>query len=388
MDKRSKGKEIIVATMGDANSVDTWSNVPYFFTKTLEKKGYIVHRVNIEPNSAILKIAAKIFDKLYITLFNPEKKSSVYNFTRTTLAYNVVNKKIREAVKQYPNTELIISTNLSHSGSSVSNIKSLMFGDWTISHIIEKRLEREPNFWEKRSIKKQDEEIRKSNYNVVLFPDVYEYMKEYYKTDNIYYLGNVINSEIIDVDIDSLYKNRRKSNTLLFIGRKAYISSAKSLIKAVEMLNKDKVDNFYRVKLIGMTEDDFEEKSEYVEYMGYLSKGDADQKKKYYDSVLNSLAVINTTEKWSGASSMIECMYYGTPVITSPYEAFVETFGEDINFGYYSSNKPEDIKGFIESLGTMPEEEYRQICKNSNEAVKDFTWDNYIEKVVTLAGLK
>lgn len=387
MDKKSKGREIIVATMGDSNSVDTWSNVPYFFTTTLEKKGYIVHRVNIELKGSFLKLITKIFNKLYTILFNPDKKDIIYDFSRTSFAYKCINRTIKKAVKEYPDTELIITTNLSHSGSSVSNIKSLMFGDWTISHIIENRLERKPNFWEQRAIKRQDAEIRKSNYNVILFPDVCDYMKEYYKSDNIYYLGNVINSEIVDVDIDNLYINRRRNNTLLFIGKKSYISSAKTLIKAVKILNKDRADNFYKVIVIGMNEDDFEEKSDYVEYMGYLSKGDSEQKKKYYDAVLNSLAVINTTEKWSGASSMIECMYYGTPVITSPYDAFVETFGSEIDFGYYSSNKPEEVKDFIEKLGTMSEEKYRQVCKNANEAVKDFTWDNYIDKILKLTEI-
>ena len=378
--------EIIVFTVGDSNSVDTWSNVPYFFTNTLEKKGYIVHRVNIASDGSIGKIIARVFNKFY-RLIVGAKSNAIYDFMRTGIFYSMANRKMKQAVKKYPNSKLLISTNLSHSGSSVSNIKSVLFGDWTIDYFIKERLDRQPNSWEKLSIKRQDAEIEKSNYVISLFPNVYDYMKDYYKNQNIHYLGNVINSEILDVDIDKLYKSRKEKNTLLFIGRKPYISSAKALIKAVEMINKDRTDSYFKVKIIGMTEEDFEEKSEYVEYMGYLSKGNEAEKKKYYDSVLNSLAVVNTTEKWSGASSMIECMYYGTPVITSPYDAFVDTFGKEIEFGFYSTNTPEEIKKHIENFSNLSDDEYAEVCKKSHEAVNDFTWDNYIDKIIKLCGI-
>ena len=387
MSGKLKEKEIIVFTMGDANSVDTWSNVPYFFTTTLEKKGYIVHRVDISIQGFIMKLIGKIFNKLYNMFFTSENKKVIYDFTRTCLFYNMVNKTMKNAVKEHPNASLLMTTNFSHSGSSVSNIKSLMFCDWTIAYAIERHGNREPDFWEKAAIKKQDKEVRKSNYIVTLFPDVYDYMKDYYKTNNIYYLGNVINSEILDIDVSKLYINKKKNNTILFIGRKAYISSAKALIKAVELLNKERTSDYYKVIIIGMTEVDFEEKSEYVEYLGYLSKGNEEQKKKYYDSVLNALAVVNTTEKWSGASSMIECMYYATPVITSPYDAFVETFGKEIEFGYYCDNKAEDIKVCIENLSSLSQDEYKEVCQKANEAVKDFTWDNYVDKIIKLCEI-
>lgn len=388
MSENSKHKEIIVFTMGDANSVDTWSNVPYFFTTTLEKKGYIVHRVNIASQDFIMRLICKIFNKIYITFFRPKNKNVIYDFTRTKLFYSKVNKQMKKAVAEHPNACLLMSTNFSHSGSSVSNIKSLMFCDWTIAYVIEKHNSRKPDYFEKAAIKKQDKEIRKSDYIVTLFPDVYDYMKKYYKTNNIYYLGNVINSEILDINVSTLYKNKKKNNTLLFIGRKAYISSAKALIKAVELLNKERNSDYYKVIVIGMTEADFDEKSEYVEYMGYLSKGNEEQKKKYYNSVLNALAVVNTTEKWSGASSMIECMYYATPVITSPYDAFVETFGKEIEFGYYCKNNAENIKECIEDLSNMSEEQYKEVSIKANDAVKDFTWDNYVEKIINLCEIK
>jgi hypothetical protein len=50
-------KEINVFTYGNASKLSTWSNVPYFFTETLEEKGIKVNRINIQPN--------KIFKTIY-----------------------------------------------------------------------------------------------------------------------------------------------------------------------------------------------------------------------------------------------------------------------------------------------------------------------------------
>ena len=47
--------EITIFTYGDSNKISTWSNVPYFFTTTLEKKGIIVNRINIRPGNRVLK---------------------------------------------------------------------------------------------------------------------------------------------------------------------------------------------------------------------------------------------------------------------------------------------------------------------------------------------
>ena len=39
-------KTIFIFTEGDSNKLAVWSNVPYFLSTTLEKKGYNVVRVD------------------------------------------------------------------------------------------------------------------------------------------------------------------------------------------------------------------------------------------------------------------------------------------------------------------------------------------------------
>lgn len=381
----NKGKtngEIIVFTAGDSSKIKTWSNVPYFFTTTLEEKGFKVHRINIE--SGIFMFVGKAINKILKTCGIIERYG-IIGFDRLKIYQLCVNKKMKKAVKKYPKSKLLITMNFSNSGSSVSKIPSLLFCDWTIEYYIKNRLNREPKGLELRAINRQDEEIEKSNYVVSLFPDVTEYMNKYY-SNQIYYLGNVINSKIKKLNMDNITKNRRSKKKFLFIGRKAYISSAIKLLEAVHLINKQRNEK-YKVIIIGINENDIPEKfKNYIAY-GYLDKGNLFQEKKYYNEIYESIAIVNTTEKWAGASSIIEAMFYGTPVITAKYDAFVKTFGEKINFGYYSNNNVQDIEKIIMKLIDMDEDSYERMCNNAHNSVKDYTWSSYIDKIIKLTKL-
>ena len=45
-----KDKAFTVFTLGDSSDIATWSNVPYFFTRALERYGFKVVRVNIRQS--------------------------------------------------------------------------------------------------------------------------------------------------------------------------------------------------------------------------------------------------------------------------------------------------------------------------------------------------
>ena len=90
---------------------------------------------------------------------------------------------------------------------------------------------------------------------------------------------------------------------------------------------------------------------------------------------------VNPTEKWAGYSSTIEAMYYYTPVVVSPYEEFVGEFGKQINFGVY--NKVFSKESLATSiLSIFNADNYDELCLNAHNRVKDYTWDNYVERLL------
>jgi hypothetical protein len=68
-------------------------------------------------------------------------------------------------------------------------------------------------------------------------------------------------------------------------------------------------------------------------------------------------------------------------IIVTPYHDFVETFGKEINFGFYCENNlPNEIKKSIRSILTIPA--YEALCISAHNAVKNHTWDSYISNML------
>jgi glycosyltransferase involved in cell wall biosynthesis len=114
---------------------------------------------------------------------------------------------------------------------------------------------------------------------------------------------------------------------------------------------------------------------------GYLDKGNENDRKLYYKLFREATIYINTTPKWSAFSASIEAMYFYTPVVVTPYGEFVETFGKEINFGSYCEiNSPDLIGEKIKNI--LIDASYEELCVCAHQAVKEFTWSEYIEKLI------
>lgn len=368
----SKKKEVILFTYGDANNAATWSNVPYYFANALEKKGFIVRKVNIKKFGLIQKIVNKT-----IKIFN---KKTCMAFERTWISSKISKMVMKKAIRKYPDSICNIVTNFNISPGSMSNNKSIIFSDWTFEYLIEHFNNRRPGYFEEKEIQRQNKEIESSDYVISLFPQVCEYMKKRYTNNNIMYLGNVINMSM-DEEQDHKNMERFSSDYILFIGRKKYIDSAENVAKALEVYN---ANAYKKVKLyiIGMNRNDLNYCNDYVKCFGYINKTQTESKNLYYDLILNSKCCINTSDVWAGFSSIVEMMYNYTPVITSKYSEFVKTFGEEIDFGIYCENKVKSIVGAIKYIENLDENEYEKMQIKAHNAVKGFSWDEYMDNII------
>src|SRR6476646_760781 len=94
-----KIKELNVYSHGESAEISTWSNVPIFFTQTLLAKGIKVNRININPSP----LPEKIFDNLVWRVLNKlTRKHHFYTYIRTKANYLSVRKKIKKAIKDFP----------------------------------------------------------------------------------------------------------------------------------------------------------------------------------------------------------------------------------------------------------------------------------------------
>jgi glycosyltransferase involved in cell wall biosynthesis len=371
-------KEITVFTLGDANELKAWSNVPYFFTKSLEQKGIRVNRVNIEENPYLFKIYKySIFAFLKLL-----KRNSDHNYFRAGLNNFLTNKKIQKAIRTFPNSDAFLFLTYSFSAKTFSRKKTILFSDWSYLYFIKHFLGREPLWFEKNALRREKKNIETADQVMGLFPRSNEFNTKNYDTSHCVYLGNVINSDRWP-DKHEVIKLKQKSQSLLFIGNAKYIQGAKDLVTAFKLVHSNY--NEMELHIIGLDENELGLKQENLFCHGYLDKGNPAENELYYKLLSKARMIINTNEAWGAFSAMTEAMFYYTPVITSPYAEFTKTYGKEIDFGYYvNSSSAGQLSTKIEELLLLSEPKMFAFMQNAHEKVKDFTWDNYTMRFLDL----
>ena len=369
-------KEVNVFSSGDSRKLSTWSNIPYFFTHTLEKHNIKVNRIDIGPNKYLKLIWSLTIGFFFKLLLG---RNTTYSYFRSMTHRLDVTFKIKRALRRFSESEANIFLTFSFSSIRLSERPLILFGDWTYDYHFSYFAERSPDIMERQSIHREDANIEGADLVLPLFPRVAEHMKGRYKNKRIYYLGNVINStqesrerEILDI--------KNQSRSIVFIGSARYKEGLRSLIRAFHEYKKEYPG--LELDVIGMSKIDFEQSlQEGVYCHGYLNKDRTYEREKYYQLIRKARILVNTTPKWGAFSSALEAMYHYTPVVVSPYCEFVETFGQQINFGFYcAKNEPGDIVKCLRDAFNDPN--YESLCINANSAAKEHTWDAYISKML------
>jgi len=183
-----------------------------------------------------------------------------------------------------------------------------------------------------------------------------------------------------EINENEILERKQISNKLLFIGSIKYFEGAKLLIDSYSRLKP--LYPLLELVIIGIGKEYFPALPEGVTCYGYLDKGKKQENERYYEELINAKVIINTTPVWAGYSSTIEGMYFYTPVIVSPYSDFVNEFGKELNFGFYCQEF--DVLSLKEAIELLfQRNDYQQLCINAREKVKDYTWENYVTKLMT-----
>ena len=170
----------------------------------------------------------------------------------------------------------------------------------------------------------------------------------------------------------------------MFVGKPdRYKESAIKLIEAVGLLRQKEDYKDLEVDIIGIRKDQLPETPDYVFCHGFLRKDKEKERETFYSILENAKMIVNPTPKWAAYSSIVEAMYFYTPVIVSPFDDFVNEFGKEIKFGLYNKEfSATCIANNIKSIIEHPN--YPSLCENAHETVKGYTWDAYVDKILKL----
>lgn len=88
-------------------------------------------------------------------------------------------------------------------------------------------------------------------------------------------------------------------------------------------------------------------------------------------------------------SFIMEAMYYCTPVITSRYQEFEESFGTELAFGYYcEENTSKQVARLIEKIMESDESQYQLLCRSAHSLIDNCTWDAWVDRMIQMVTSK
>ncbi len=374
-------REIIFFAGGDPESAQTWSNVPKCFIDGLRRKGIVVHPVAL-THQRWERLYDNIIRKVLkvLTLWYDEPRYYAYTWLHKLLA----EKRIKKAVATFPQADYCFFINYAFC-NKFSRIPSLLLSDWT-NVINLQRHGKSASRFQKRFCMQEREAVEHAEHVISIFPLCAEEMRQLYPTANIHYLGgNVINNLSGDEPHpDEIVGRKKAAKKILFIGKPdRYKMSAIKVIEAVGRMRNDTRFMNLELDIVGIRADQLPQVPEFTHCHGFLRKDNPAECKEYYKLLKEAMVIVNPTPKWAAYSSIIEAMYFCTPVVVSPFDDFVNEFGEEINFGSY--NKEFTAEGIAKNIERIVvAENYEDICRNAHDAVKDYTWDRYVDKILAL----
>ena len=371
-----KDKAFTVFTLGDSSDIATWSNVPFFFTRALERYGFKVVRVNIRQN----RFLQAGYDLFWNTLRILRITRTRHNYFRSPINYWLTNLTIERALRRYPRHHNLFMTY--SFGANKRKRDYTLFCDMTFEKSIEYFEGRPADRLELRTIHSEEKNLEQAKLVISLFPELAEELREEYG-HKVKYYGNVVNIEAPEVDEKELLHKGEKGIELVFIGKEHYKTGLKLLLRALPVLNERRAKPVH-LHVIGLNRGNIRGPvPANVTFHGYLDKGNEEQRKLYYDILKRAYLFVNPNVKWGAFSASLEAMFLYTPVVLFPYAEFTRTFGEDGRVGHFLQR--ESATELAEALQKLilDRKLWRSKALHAHDAVKHFTWDTYVGRYLT-----
>lgn len=375
---------LIVFSNGNPLDARTFSNIPYMFIRTFSRLFPSVRIIPVDINIANRNRVLGWVSKLY-NFFTKKFFGELCTFDRTKLFHYCSNKIMRSTIESTAGKGVVLSFDFSNIPKrKAAGYKYSMLCDWTIEYKIEKHLHRKPTLLEKKYIKKQYKTMELADSVVSLFPYAANEINSSCGNVNAQYLGHVINCPVTPT---FCCKTRRR-NRLLFIGNRLYAQNLQIVISAIEKFNERQIDSG-RVFLdvIGINKEMVRLGSSHVIFHGYLDKSKEDECGVFYNLIQSCGALINVSNSWVGASSIIESMAFGTPVIVTPNDELVNMFGEQPAGCIWVECDANSIDKGINKLLDLSAQEYENACRDAFLRVKDFSWESFVAKWSDCVGV-
>lgn len=337
--------------------------------------GVNVHRCNVEPLPWLNRLYNRISYALFVRLLH---RRACPTYGRSWLHRFLTRRKIKAITKAYPDVQLHLFLTYAFR-NEYTDKPSVLWCDWSDAIVIE-RLGRKTAWYERWWLAYESKVIQKADAVYSMFPVCADKMSKMYKREVKWLRRNVVNTvETEAISLEEIIPRRLATKRILFIGGGLYKGACEQLITVFRKVRKN-MDGL-ELHVVGQEQIAFGGDLEGVQFHGYLHKDVESEKNLYYELLKSTRVFVNSASQWGGYSSTVEAMYYGCPVVISPYEDFRAEFGPAIDFGVYLDNTL-TLEKALTKVFEMSEDEYHAMCIHAHETVANYTWKNYVEHLL------
>jgi len=365
-------RPFLIFSLGDSREPSTWSNVPYFFTRTLEDLGHTVHRVDIGPP----RYVQLAYDQVWKVVCRLLGRQTRFSYLRTARNRKATDARIAEALQRHPGTHSVFMTY--SFGANDPQWPYTLFCDQTFAQHITYFDERAPDLLERPTIKAERKIMKNASLIIALFPDVAAELARVHGAKVKYY-GNAVNIDTPLLDATALMDGKLAGMEIAFIGKRKYKEGLTRLTEAVRILNEGAMPGV-TINVIGMRRSDMPGAPRNMVFHGYLDKGDPKQYRIYVDILRRSRLFVNPNPKWAAFSASSEALFLHTPVVIFPYSEFERTFGDVDGVGH--ALRSEEPCAMAEGIASLLRDEdlWRAKAIAAHEAASEMTWNNYVKR--------
>ena len=380
---QSENLKINLFCLGDSADINTWSNLPYFLSKALIRRGAIVNRINVYPYEYFRYNLYMHLLERWISIRKWLGFDRGYDFFRDRVACHFAGKRIeREAVRALA-ADLNIFLTFSFSSRRYTATPVIHIGDITYEQYLEES-ESKKGKHELRFVEREKENLRLAS--IVCAPSQHccDFLRSRYRLTNVRRLPLGINLEVDDqIDVNQLLNRKWEAKSILFVGRGIHKRGIDILLRAFEQFN-EQYNNSFTLTIVGESRSKLETTNERVHCYEYLSKNKPEELARYLDLLRSATMFVMPMREGPFPGVIREALFSHTPVIVSNIWNEEQKIEHGRNGVLVDEIEPTAFARQMHLL-IQNRAQWEQMAKDAHASVQRYSWDQCAKELLEAA---
>lgn len=370
--------EINLYTMGDSGRIDTWSNLPYFFSKAIIDRGIRLNRIDILPTKNLLyRCWQRVLNLWDGALLRLSGINCSRNPCHDPISIMMIERRIRNETRKHPNANLNLFLTFSFSTHSFSRIPVAHYCDQTYELLLEdtRRKRRAIDHW---LIRRENRHLQHANQIFTTGNKCANFIRSRYGLRNVHVLPSGINletpPELSEAEVLAAKRDRKK---ILFIGIGVKKRGVDVLLEAFRIFNRKNGDAF-TLHLVGPEYDATECSDRCVRWHGYLNKANPSELATYLNLLKTARLFVMPMREGPLPGVIKEAGLMYTPVIITNIWQVSDFIKEGVNGMLVDRPLAEDFADRMHAL-VNNEQSWERMARNSHRMAQSYSWAGTVQ---------